>query len=90
MSETDLLNEYNGRLAQLAKLVKSWDLIKLNSIDGADKLAGKILEKLYEGQKEAKIKRIIESELCVTYGLYNTDFDAGKLTKEVMTWWNEC
>lgn len=89
MSEADLPNEFNGRLSQLAKLMKSWDLIKGNSIGGADMLAGKVLSKLYEGQAAIAIKRIIESELCVTYGLYNTEFDSGKLTREVMNSWNE-
>ena len=89
MSEADFLNEFNGRVAQLAKLMKSWDLLKGNSIGGVDKLAEKVLSKLYEGQTAIEIKRIIESELCGTYGLYNTEFDSGKLTREVMNWWNE-
>lgn len=85
MSEAHFLNEYNGRLAQLAKLMKSWDLIKRNSVGGTDKLARKVLSKLLEGQDEVEIKRIIESELCVTYSLHNTEFDSGK-TREVMNW----
>ncbi len=89
MNEINYLNDFNGKIAELSKLIKSWDLIKLTSVSGLEKLAEKILNKLYEVQNEIKIKRIIESELCVTYGLYKTEFDSEQLTKEVMTWWNE-
>jgi hypothetical protein len=47
------------------------------------------LRNLYEGQSELKIERILESELCVTYGLFATDFDAAKLSNEIMAWWND-
>ena len=88
MNETELLNDFNGNLARLSKLIKSWNLIQISSRSKFDKLAEKILNKLYEGQS-SKIKRIIESELCVTYGLYTTEFDADKLTNEIMVWWSE-
>lgn len=89
MNEDDFLNEFNGKFAELSKLIHSWNLIKGVSRNDFDKLTQKILSKLYEEQPEIKIKQLLESELCVTYGLYNSEFDSEQLTKEVMTWWNE-
>jgi hypothetical protein len=89
MNEVDFLNEFNGKFTELSKLIKSWNLIKVTSRSEFDTLTEKILNKLYEGQSEIKIKQIIESELCVTYGLYKTEFDSNQLTQEVMAWWNE-
>lgn len=89
MNEVDFLSDFNGKFAELSKLIKSWNLIKVNSTSGFDKLTEKILSKLYEGPTEIKIRRILEGELCVTYGLFKTEFDSSQLSKEVMTWWNE-
>lgn len=89
MNEVDFLNDFNGEFAELSKLIKSWNLVKVTSTSGFDNLTEKILSKLYEGQTEIKIRRVIESELCVTYGLFKTEFDSKQLSKEVMTWWNE-
>ena len=89
MNKEDILKDFNGKASDLSRLINSWNLIEISSKDSFDELPKKILRNLYEGQTELKIKRIIESELCVTYGLFATDFDTGKLSKEIMTWWNE-
>jgi hypothetical protein len=89
MDEVDFLNNFNMKFIELSKLIDSWDLIKVNSKSEFNKLTEKVLNKLYEGQSETKIERIIESELCVTYGLYVTEFDTKLLAKEIMKWWNE-
>jgi len=89
MNESELLNDFNGKLAVLSKLIKSWDLIQQSSTSKFDKLVEKILNNLYEGQSSVKIRRIIENELSITYGLYKTEFDADKLTNEIMAWWSE-
>ncbi len=89
MNEADLSNDFNGRIAQLSQLIKSWDLVQPTTKNEFDILAKKILNKLYDGQNEIAIKRLLESELCLTYGLYKTEFDANRLTNEVMTFWNE-
>ena len=81
--------DFNGKTSELSRLINSLNLLSVSSKDGFDDLPKKILRNLYEGQSELKIKRIVESELCVTYGLFATDFDAGKLSKEIMTRWNE-
>ena len=89
MDIIDIVNDFNGKRDVLSKLIHSWNLIDMYSKNDFLILADKILRNLSEGQPEIKIKRIIESELCVTYGLYSTEFDAEKLTNEIMTWWNE-
>jgi hypothetical protein len=89
MNEADLLDDFNGRVAKLSKLINSWDLVQTTTKNEFDILAKKILKKLYDGQSEIVIKRLLESELCLTYGLYKTEFDADRLTNEVMTFWNE-
>ncbi|MBI5373015.1 MAG: hypothetical protein HZA79_13415 [Sphingobacteriales bacterium] len=89
MYKVDIVNDFNGKKAELSKLIKSWNLINMSSKDDFENLSEKILTNLSAGQTELKIKRIIESELCVTYGLFKTDFDAEKLTDEIMTWWDE-
>jgi len=89
MNEADLLNEFNGKLEGLSRLIRSFNVIKPASGNEIDRLAKKILNQLYERQTGIKISRIIESELCLTYGLYKTEFDADQLTKEIITWWNE-
>jgi hypothetical protein len=89
MNKEDIVNNFNGKKAELSKLIKSWHLIDVSSKSDFGNLSEKILRNLSEGQTELKIKRIIESELCVTYGLFKTDFDAEKLTNEIMSWWNE-
>ncbi len=89
MDKISTENDFNGKKSELSKLIKSWNLIEMNSNSDFGRLLEKILSTLSEGQTEIKIKRIIEIELCVTYGLFKTDFDAEKLTNEIMTWWNE-
>lgn len=88
MNEEDILQDFNGKLSELSKLINSWNLIKVSTKDSFDELPTKILRKLYEEQGELKIKRILESELCVTYGLFATEFNSDKLLREIMTWWN--
>jgi hypothetical protein len=89
MNENHFLNNFTEKLSELSRLIKTWNLVQAPSKGEFDKLAEKILTKLYEGQPKIKIERIIESELCVTYGLYKTEFDADKLANEIMAWWNK-
>lgn len=89
MNQESLLNDFNGRVTELSKLIKSWNLIQTTSKNEFDILAKQILNKLYDGQTGTLIKRFLESELCLTYGLYKPEFDSDRLTNEVMSWWNE-
>lgn len=83
------MTDFAKKSTELSKLIKSWGLIQVNSRNEFELLAKKILNNLSEGQPVIKVKRIIESELCVTYGLYSNEFDADKLANEIMDWWNE-
>ena len=89
MDKVNLVNNFNGKKAELSKLIKSWNLIDGSSDIDFSRISEIILSNLLEGQTELKIIRIIESELCVTYGLFKTDFNSEKLTNEIMAWWNQ-
>ena len=89
MDKVNILKDFKAKKSELSKLINSWNLISVTSKKSFDRLSEKILNTLYEEQTELKIKPIIESELCVTYGLFSTEFDAEKLTNDIMTWWNE-
>lgn len=89
MNTEDILQDFNRKVSDLSKLIYSWGLTNASSKEELDTLSQKILRNLYEDQDTLKIKRVIESELCITYGLFATDFDSEKLSKEIMSWWNE-
>lgn len=89
MNKEDILKDFNSKASGLSRLIHSWNLIGGSSKDSFGKLSGKILRNLKEEQSELKIERILVSELCVTYGLFATDFDAKKLSKEIMAWWHD-
>jgi len=45
-----------------------------------------LLRALNKGVNAEKIRRIIESELCVTFGLYSNEFDSNILANQIMKW----
>jgi hypothetical protein len=60
MSEEDILNDFQGRQAELSKLIRSWNLVESTAVGEFDKLAERILRLLYEGEENgAIIERII-------------------------------
>ncbi len=75
--------------AELSKIIKSWNLPGIADRRDAFELSQKLLRSLSAEESEEKIRRILESELCVTYGLFKTDFNAAQLASEIMSWWNE-
>ena len=82
-----LINERYTNFEQLKKLI-----ISMNITSGMDKnfcahLAEKMLQQLEKGADMQKIQNIIESELCVGYGLYRNEFNSEKITNEIMHWW---
>lgn len=83
------MTEFEGQIRELSKLIKNWNLVDVSSSWQLNEFSKKILNRLYEGENAFKIKRIIESELIITYGLFIQDFDADLLTKQVMLWWNK-
>ncbi|WP_123912032.1 6,7-dimethyl-8-ribityllumazine synthase [Chryseobacterium shigense] len=50
-------------------------------------LAEKVLQQLEKGSDPQKIRRIIESELCVGYGLYRHEFNSEQIINSIMKWW---
>jgi hypothetical protein len=83
------MTEHEGQIKELSKLIKTWNLINITSVSDFDNFSQKILNRLYEGGNFVKLKGIIESELCITYGLYNTEFDSNLLTSQIINWWKK-
>jgi hypothetical protein len=87
MSGEDYIKIFQGKHAELSKLIRSWNLVAQSSADEFDKLAERILVLLDEGDDGTKTSRVIESQFCVTFGLFKWDFDAVLLTEEILLWW---
>lgn len=82
-----LINERNNQIEQLNKLIHSMNLI-VNAHKGTFRhLAEKLLQQLEKKTNTDKIKAIIESELCVTYGLFSNEFNSDKITIDIINWW---
>ena len=45
----------------------------------------RLLDKLYAGENSLRLKRIIEIQLCVTFGLYKYESDSDLLTNQTMS-----
>jgi 23S rRNA pseudoU1915 N3-methylase RlmH len=80
------MTEFEGQIKELSKLIYSWNLINVTSKSQLDDFSKKLLDALSKDEKFEKIRRIIESELCVTYGLYSNEFDSNNLAKQIMQW----
>ncbi|TDO28138.1 hypothetical protein [Sediminibacterium goheungense] len=83
------MNEFQGQIKELSKLIHNWNLINVASKSQLDDFSVKLLNALHGSGNGEKIKRIIESELCITYGLYNNEFDADILAEQIMQWQNK-
>ncbi|WP_126654053.1 hypothetical protein [Chryseobacterium aureum] len=87
MDTNDWINERNGNFAQLKKLIISTNLIPGLSKSSFDYLTEKLLQQLEKGADQEKLERIIETELCVSYGLYRSEFNSEELASEIFNWW---
>lgn len=83
------MTEFEWQIKELSKLIKSWNLINRDSNSQFDNFSKKILYALDKGENSEKIRRIIESELCVTFGLFNNEFDSKILANQIMHWWDK-
>lgn len=81
-----LINERKNHVLQLEKLIISMDLTFGMHKNFCAFLAEKVLQQLEKGADSQKIQSIIESELCVGYGLYMYEFDSEKITHNIMYW----
>lgn len=88
MSKKELSREFQGNFSQLRKIINSWDLIPGAPGNEFDSLNHKLLSQLYMEADTEKINRILQSELIITYGLFESEFDATDLVSEIMNWWN--
>ncbi|CAM3062503.1 hypothetical protein DRF59_17125 [Chryseobacterium flavum] len=87
MNIIDWINEHNGNFAQLKKLIISMNLMPGLSKSSFDHLTEKLLQQLEKGADQDKLEKVIETELCVSYGLYKSEFDAEELASEIFNWW---
>lgn len=82
------MTEFEGQIKDLSKLIYNWNLINSASKSELDEFSKKLLNALDKEENEEKIIRIIETELCVRFGLYKTEFDSTGLAKQVIQWRN--
>lgn len=88
MNKEDVLHRLNSDTSDLSRLINSWNLVSGSSNSTFIVLARKIVNHLYSGQDELKIKRVLQSEFSLTFGLFANEFDSGKFSKEIILWWN--
>ena len=69
------------------ELIYSMVLIKSADKQSFNNLTEKILKHLEKGTDENILKRVIESELCTTYGLFSYEFDSEQISKDIFKWW---
>lgn len=88
MNSIELLKQYVGNLSELRKIISSLDLIPNEATDDFDNLNQKLLKQLDKAVDKEKVSRIIKSELIVTYGLFDNDFDTSLIVDTIIGWWN--
>lgn len=89
MNKEQIKKDFNCKFSELRKILNSWDLISGAPKDEFDGLNQRILSHLYKGADFDKLKRVLESELSMTYGLYHDEFGADEMTNEIMEWWSK-
>lgn len=88
MTKKELLRKYNGHVAELRKIINAFDLMPGAPSSEFDKLVHKILNELNKEADKQKIISILKSELVITYGFYENEFDATAIADRVIQWWN--
>ena len=88
MDKKELVRQYNGNLSELRKIINSFELIPNAPSDEFDNLSHKLLRQLDKEVDKEKISKILGSELIVTYGLYDNEFDNADMTNIIIDWWN--
>lgn len=82
-----LIHERKNNVLQLEKLTISMNIIYEMHQNFCAFLAEKVFQQLEKGSDSQKIQRIIETELCVGYGLYMHEFNSEKITNNIINWW---
>lgn len=83
------MTELEGQIKDLSNLIYSWNLVNVDSKSEFDEFSKKLLNALNREETEEKIRRIIETELCFTFGLFFNEFDSLALTNEFVQWQNK-
>ena len=83
------MTESEGQIKELSKLIHHWNLINSVAKSELDEFSKKLHNALDKEETEEKISRIIETELCVRFGLYKTEFDSNNLANQIMQWRNK-
>lgn len=87
MRKEDIKKEYKENFLELRKILNSFELIPGSPKDEFDGLNHQILSQLYKGVDFNKIKRVLASELTVTYGLSTFEEDIEEIAVEIIEWW---
>ena len=88
LDKKELIRQYNGNLSELRKIINSFKLIPNAPQDEFDNLSHKLLRQLDKEVDKEKISKILASELIVTYGLYDSEFDNSDMANAIIDWWN--
>jgi len=80
------MTEFEGQIKELSKLIYNWNLINVTTKSQLDDFSKKLLNALSKEENAEKIRRIIDRELCVTFGLYSNEFNSIILAKQIMQW----
>ena len=83
------MTEFEGQIKELSRLIYNWNLINVNSKSQFNHFSKNLLNALHKGEDVEKISQIIKSELCVTFGLCNTEFNSNILEEQIMQWQNK-
>jgi hypothetical protein len=85
----ELKQKYLSDFSQLRKIVNSWNFIPDTPSDEFDSLTNKILSHLYKDFDFDKITKVLSNELTEYYGLFLSESDSQKLTKDIFEWWEK-
>jgi hypothetical protein len=88
VNKKELEREFNGNFSELRKIINSWNLIPEAPNNEFDYLNHKLLSQLYKKADPKKIHNMLQSELTVSYGLFENEFDASGIVSEILDWWN--
>ncbi len=82
------MTTFEDQARALSKLIQNWNLIQFVSKSDLNEFSRKILNILNEDGNTEQLAGIIESELCVTFGLFKNEFDSNVLASQIVQWQN--
>ncbi len=82
-----LLDQHN--INALSKIIYQTNIMPSGKSDSFKKLSEKLILDLQNGYELEKIKRVISSELIVTYGLSVNENDVEEISELVCSWYDK-